>query len=69
MWMSRPNQPSAGWKRISPPRHLIRRERMIPTFGLLSVSPSATIDFHVQQTLSLKLRDLNWNVRVALRGD
>jgi uncharacterized 2Fe-2S/4Fe-4S cluster protein (DUF4445 family) len=30
-----------------------------PTYG--------TIDFHVQQTLSKKLRDLNWNVRVALR--
>jgi len=28
-----------------------------------------TIDFHVQQTLSQKLRDLSWNVRVALRGD
>jgi uncharacterized 2Fe-2S/4Fe-4S cluster protein (DUF4445 family) len=25
------------------------------------------IDFHVQQTLSKKLRDWNWNVRVALR--
>lgn len=30
-----------------------------PTYG--------TIDLHVQQTLSKKLRDLNWNVRVALR--
>ena len=27
------------------------------------------IDFHVQQTLSKKLRDLDWNVRVALRGN
>jgi uncharacterized 2Fe-2S/4Fe-4S cluster protein (DUF4445 family) len=27
------------------------------------------IDFHLQQTLSKKLRDLNWDVRVALRGD
>jgi len=30
--------------------------------------PVGTIDFRVQQTLSLKLRDLNWNIRVALRG-
>jgi uncharacterized 2Fe-2S/4Fe-4S cluster protein (DUF4445 family) len=28
-----------------------------------------TIDFHIQQTLSQKLRDLNWDVRVALRGN
>jgi len=27
------------------------------------------IDFHVQQTLSQKLRDLNWNVCLALRGN
>ncbi len=32
-----------------------------PTYG--------TIDFHVQQILSQKLRDLNWNVRAALRGN
>ncbi len=32
-----------------------------PTYG--------TIDFQVQQTLSQTLRDLNWEVRVALRGD
>jgi uncharacterized 2Fe-2S/4Fe-4S cluster protein (DUF4445 family) len=31
--------------------------------------PEGTIDFHVQQVLSQTLRDLNWNVRVALRGD
>ena len=32
-----------------------------PTYG--------TIDFQVQQTLSQTLRDLNWEVRVALRGN
>jgi uncharacterized 2Fe-2S/4Fe-4S cluster protein (DUF4445 family) len=32
-----------------------------PTYG--------KIDFHVQQTLSKRLRELNWNVRVALRGE
>ncbi len=31
--------------------------------------PAGTVDFHVQQTFSQKLRDLNWNVRVALRGN
>ena len=31
--------------------------------------PVGQIDFDVQQTLSKKLRDLNWNVRVALRGN
>ncbi len=30
--------------------------------------PAGTIDFQVQQELSRKLRDLNWNVNVALRG-
>ena len=30
---------------------------------------AATIDFQVQQVLSQKLRDLHWNVRVALRAN
>ena len=32
-----------------------------PTYGV--------IDFHVQQTLSRQLRELNWNVNIALRGN
>jgi uncharacterized 2Fe-2S/4Fe-4S cluster protein (DUF4445 family) len=31
--------------------------------------PGGRIDFQVQQELSQKLRELNWDVRVALRGD
>jgi uncharacterized 2Fe-2S/4Fe-4S cluster protein (DUF4445 family) len=31
--------------------------------------PAGVIDFHVQQLLSRQLRDLNWEVRVALRGN
>lgn len=31
--------------------------------------PVGAIDFHVQQTLSKKLRDQNWKVRVGLRGN
>ena len=31
--------------------------------------PVGQIDFHVQQILSRRLRDLNWDVRVALRGN
>lgn len=31
--------------------------------------PPGKLDFQVQQLLSQKLRDLHWNVRVALRGD
>src|SRR5215208_4799406 len=31
--------------------------------------PAGTIDFHVQQTLSQMLRDLNWDVHVAVRGN
>lgn len=30
---------------------------------------SGSIDFHLQQNLSWQLRDLNWNVSAALRGD
>lgn len=30
--------------------------------------PEGTIDFSLQQSLSQKLRNLNWNIRVALRG-
>jgi uncharacterized 2Fe-2S/4Fe-4S cluster protein (DUF4445 family) len=31
--------------------------------------PAGSIDFHLQQELSWQLRDLNWNVSAALRGD
>ena len=31
--------------------------------------PDGSIDFHLQQNLSRQLRDLNWNLSVALRGD
>jgi uncharacterized 2Fe-2S/4Fe-4S cluster protein (DUF4445 family) len=31
--------------------------------------PAGVIDFHVQQLLSRQLRNLNWEVRVALRGN
>lgn len=31
--------------------------------------PAGSLDFHVQQELSRQLRDFNWNVSVALRGD
>ena len=31
--------------------------------------PAGSIDFHLQQNLSRQLRDLNWNLSVALRGD
>jgi uncharacterized 2Fe-2S/4Fe-4S cluster protein (DUF4445 family) len=31
--------------------------------------PAGVIDFHVQQLLSRQLRNLNWDIRVALRGN
>jgi uncharacterized 2Fe-2S/4Fe-4S cluster protein (DUF4445 family) len=31
--------------------------------------PNGTIDFRLQQTLSQQIRDNDWNLRVALRGD
>jgi uncharacterized 2Fe-2S/4Fe-4S cluster protein (DUF4445 family) len=44
--------------------------RIAPASGGIFDNPtSGTIDFHVQQTLPKKMREFNWNVRVALRGD
>ncbi len=44
-------------------------QSLAPSAGPIGNPTYGGIDFHVQQTLSKTLRDLNWNVRVALRGD
>ena len=43
--------------------------KALPEGRLANPTSAGTIDFHVQQTLSRTLRDLHWNVRVALRGN
>lgn len=45
---------------VATPRHALTGRAALP-YGV--------IDFSVQQTLSQKLRDLNWSVHVALRGN
>ncbi len=43
--------------------------KAIPVDRIANPNYPGTIDFRVQQALSQKLRDLNWDLRVALRGN